>query len=294
MPPATSTPSPARLSTERHRLVREHLGLVQDTLLQVVRRLPAHVDRDDLYGAGAAALVDAGLRFDAGWAVEFPAFAAKRVRGAMLDELRRWDWAPRSVRRESRQRARAVEALEAQLGREPRATEVATALGIGVDQLHRAESDAGRATVRSLDELDPAGVLEVPGAAATPADVVVAREVHRYLQAAVEALPERERLAVAGHYLHERPMRELAAELGVTESRVSQLHRRGLALLHESLAPYLREQGMQAPPATGIGADDHGTRSAAPSPLTWTAQRTLLPAGCAGELPDLGFLPAAG
>lgn len=249
MVPATSTSSPTRLSTERHGLVREHVGLVQEMLLQVSRRLPAHVDRDDLYGAGAAALVDAGLRFDGGRAVEFPAFAAKRVRGAMLDELRRWDWAARSVRAENRRHARAVEALAARLGRQPRATEVAAALGITVDELHRTESDTGRATVRSLEDVDPAGIHEVT-ATTTPADVVVAREVHRYLQAAVDALPERERHAVAGYYLHERPMREIAAELGVTESRVSQLRKQGLALLRERLGLYLFGHGARIAPAT--------------------------------------------
>jgi RNA polymerase sigma factor for flagellar operon FliA len=290
MVPATHTASLARLSTERRRLVREHLGLVQDTLRQVGRRLPAHVDRDDLYGAGAAALVDAGLRFDAGRAVEFPAFAAKRVRGAMLDELRRWDWAARSVRTRHRCRARAVEALQARLGREPRATEVAAALGIGTDQVHLIDSDTGRATVRSLDD-DATSVHDVP-ATTTPADVVVTREVHRHLRAAVDALPDRERHAVAGHFLHERPMRELAAELGVTESRVSQLRKRGLALLHESLAPYLLEQ---AEPATGTASTAQRARySVTPALSRATSEPMSRHSGDAGPVSGLEPLPAAG
>jgi RNA polymerase sigma factor for flagellar operon FliA len=224
-------------------LVGEHLGLVHDMLVKVGRRLPAHVDRDDLYGAGAEALVDAGRRFDAGREVDFPAFAAKRVHGAMLDELRRWDWAARSVRTDNRRRSVATEVLEAELGREPRAAEVAAALGVTVDRLHCTGFATARATVDSLQQLDANGVHELAASAMTPADVLVEREVHRYLRAAVDELPERERHAVTGYFLHERPMRELATELGVTESRVSQLRKRGLELLRESLAPYLLGHG---------------------------------------------------
>ena len=237
------TPTPARLSSEEARLVREHLGVVADLVVQVGRRLPRHVDRDDLYGAGAAALVDAGRTFDARQGVEFPAFAARRIRGAMLDELRRSDWAARSVRTRHRRRAGAVEALQATLGRTPTAAEVAAALRITLDDLRRIESDTARGTLDSLQDLGRTGVPELPAGTATPADVLVEREVLGYLRDAVDGLPERERHAVAGYYLHERPLRELATELGVTESRVSQLHRRGLALLRERLMPYLLGHG---------------------------------------------------
>jgi RNA polymerase sigma factor for flagellar operon FliA len=250
MVPATSTSSPTRLSTEHQRLVREHLGLVQHMLLQVSRRLPAHVDRGNLYGAGAAALVDAGRRFDASSGVEFPAFATKRVRGAMLDELRHWDWAPRSVRTQNRRRIGALEALTTELGREPRAAEVATALGITVDHLRRTESDIACATLGSLQVLEAKGVHALAASTTTPLDVLVAREVREYVRDAVNTLPERERHAVVGYFLQERPMRDLAAELGVTESRVSQLCKQGLALLRERLAPYLFGQGTPIAPAT--------------------------------------------
>jgi RNA polymerase sigma factor FliA len=295
MVPTTSTSSPTRLSAERHRLVREHLGLVQDTLLQVGRRLPAHVDRDDLYGAGAAALVDAGLRFDARRAVDFPAFAAKRVRGAMLDELRQWDWAARSVRRENRRCIGAVDALRAELGRPPRAAEVATALGITVDELRRTESDTARATLDSLQDVDAKGVHGLAPTPATPLDVLVAREVGEYLRDGVDALPERERHAVVGYYLQERPMRELAAELGVTESRVSQLCKRGLALLRERLAPYLVGHGTRTAPAT-TAHNLERRRSAASFRPPWTAPLASRPlhAGNLDTVAELMLLRAVG
>jgi RNA polymerase sigma factor for flagellar operon FliA len=242
-----STPPPSRLSTEGERLVHDHLGVVEAMVVQVGRRLPLHVDRDDLYGAGAVALVDAGRTFDPGRGVEFPAFAAKRVRGAMLDELRRWDWVTRSVRTRHRRRTCAVEALEAELGRTPRAAEVATELGITLDQLRRGESETASGTVASLLDLERTRVPELCAAATTPADVLVEREVLGYVRDAVEALPERERRALGGYYLQERPMREIAAELGVTESRVSQLCGRALVLLRESLMPYLQGHGTWTP-----------------------------------------------
>ena len=295
MVPATSTSSPARLSTERHRLVREHVGLVHDVLLQVSRRLPVHVDRGDLYGAGAAALVDAGRQFDADWGVEFPAFAAKRVRGAMLDELRQWDWATRSVRTQNRRRIGAVEALETELGREPRAAEVATALGITLEQLRRTESDTARASLDSLQDLDAKGVHGLAVATTTPLDVLVAREVQGFVRDAVDALPERERHAVVGYFLQERPMRDLAAELGVTESRVSQLCKQGLALLRERLAPYLFGHGTRIAPATAARSLARH-RSAASFRPPWTAPLASRPlhAGDIEALAELTLLRAAG
>jgi RNA polymerase sigma factor for flagellar operon FliA len=197
------------------------------------------MDRNDLAGAGALALVEAALQFDPELGFEFPAFAAKRIRGAMLDELRRWDWAPRSVRGERRRRDDLVDRLRMQLGREPSTVELAGARGVPVAQLRRGEWDSARASVASLhDVAGTAGFDRLAAGAATPADALVEREEIGYLRAAVDGLPERERRAIAGYYLQERPMRELAAELGVTESRVSQLCRHGLSLLRQCLSGY--------------------------------------------------------
>ncbi len=244
-----SDPPPSR-SAEVRRLVEQHFGLVRQVLLQVGRRLPAHVDRAGLFGAGSEALLDAARRFRPEHGATFPAFAAKRVRGAMLDEMRRWDWAARSVRSDSHHAADAVESLEALFGREPSTAEVATVLGMSVDRLRRTRADTLGAAVLSLDAVTAAGSHRLPTAATTPPDILVAREFDTYLQDAVATLPDRERHAIAGYYLNGRPMRELARELGVGESRVSQLCGQALKHLHENLAPYVLDEGPERP-ATG-------------------------------------------
>jgi RNA polymerase sigma factor for flagellar operon FliA len=231
-------------------LVERHFGLVRQVLLQVGRRLPAHVDRTDLFGAGTEALLDAARRFEPGRGIPFPAFAAKRVRGAMLDEMRRWDWAARSVRSDAHRAAEAVESLEARFGREPSTAEVATVLGMSADRFRRARADTLGATVLSLDAVIAAGSHRLPAAATTPPDILIAREADAHLRDAVDTLPDRERHAIAGYYLDERPMRELARELGVGESRVSQLCSKGLKHLHENLARYVLDDGAATRPRT--------------------------------------------
>ena len=257
--PARCKPSP--LSADVVRLVEQHVGLVRQVLLQVGRRLPSHIDRADLFGAGSEALLDAARRFEPGRGATFPAFAAKRVRGAMLDEVRRWDWAARSVRADAHHVADAVEKLEARLSREPSTVEVAAALGMSVDRLRHTRSDCAQAAVLSLEAVTAAG-HRLPVTAATPPDILAAREMHTYLQDAVDTLPDRERHAVAGYYLDERPMRELARELGVSESRVSQLCREGLKHLHENLAPYMLDDGPGRPAVAPVRAHLRAVRPA--------------------------------
>lgn len=232
---------PSPHSAEVRLLVEQHFGLVRQILLQVGRRLPAHVDRAGLFGAGAEALFDAARRFEPGRGAAFPAFAAQRVRGAMLDELRRGDWVARSVRADSHHVDDAVEGLVVKFGREPSTAEVASVLGMSVDRLRRTRVGTLGAAVLSLEDVTAAGSHRLPAPAATPPDILVAREIHAHVRDAVDSLPDRERHAVAGYYLYERPMRELAQELGVGESRVSQLCRQGLKRLHENLAAYVRD-----------------------------------------------------
>ena len=246
---------------EVQRLVEQHFGLVRQVLLQVARRLPAHVDREGLFGSGSEALLDAARRFEPGRGATFPAFAAKRIRGAMVDELRRWDWAARSVRSDSHHAADATEDLEALFGREPSTAEVATVLGMSVDRLRRTRADTLGAAVLSLDAVTAAGSHRLPTAASTPPDILVARELDTCLLDAVADLPDRERHAVAGYYLNGRPMRELARELGVGESRVSQLCGQALKLLHENLAPYVLDTDPERP---ATGGPTRPRRSSAP------------------------------
>ncbi len=225
-------------------LVRAHLPLVGHLVREMLSRLPAHVCREDLVSAGMAALAGAAKSFDPERGTPFGSFATTRIRGALLDELRGLDWASRSVRARARRIETAQQQLTAALGRTPTPRELAESLGISVEEIKAVDEDVQRAVVLSLQGF-AAGTAEdmVPERTPGPEDMIIHREKVGYLHHAVEALPERLRRVVQGYFFDERPMAELAAELGVTESRISQLRTEALRLLREglnsSLAPEL-------------------------------------------------------
>jgi RNA polymerase sigma factor FliA len=217
-------------------LVRQHLPLVGHIVRETMARVPAHVNRDDLTSAGLTALVQATRAYDAERGVSFSRYASTRVRGAILDELRSVDWASRSVRRRARQVDEVRNNLAARLGRVPTDAEVASALGVGVDEITANEEDVSRAVVMSLQgfgetPIDDVLASHIPG----PEELIEHREKVAYLQDAVAELPERLRVVVQGYFFAERPMAEIAAELGVTESRVSQMRAEALVLLKGAL-----------------------------------------------------------
>jgi RNA polymerase sigma factor for flagellar operon FliA len=203
-------------------------------------RLPAHISREDLVSAGMAALAAAAKSFDPGRGIPFGSFAINRIRGAVLDELRGLDWASRSVRSRARRVDAAEQELTATLGRAPTQPELAEVLGVGVDELKSLDEDVHRAAVLSLQGF-AAGTAEdlVPERSAGPEEVLLYRERVGYLHNAIEALPERLYTVIKGYFFQERPMTEIAAELGVTESRVSQLRAEALVLLREGLNSHL-------------------------------------------------------
>lgn len=217
-------------------LVRQNLPLVGHIVRETMARVPAHVNRDDLTSAGLAALVQAARSYDAERGASFSRYASTRVRGAILDELRSVDWASRSVRRRARQVDEVRNSLAAQLGRIPTDAEIASALGVGVDEIAANEEDVSRAVVMSLQgfgetPIDDMLASHIPG----PEELIEHREKVAYLQDAVAELPERLRVVVQGYFFAERPMAEIAAELGVTESRVSQMRAEALVLLKDAL-----------------------------------------------------------
>jgi len=222
-------------------LVREHLPLVGYLVAETASKLPGHVSRDDLTSAGMMALAQAARSFDASRGVPFARFATVRIRGAIIDELRSHDWASRSVRIKARQRAAAEEELAAKLGRHPTHAELAAHLGISTHELSTVEEDVHRSVVLSLQGFSDAGTLEgmLPHHDPGPEEVMLNRERASYLADAVTALPERLRVVVEGYFFNERPMAELAAELGVTESRISQMRAEALALLKDGMTAML-------------------------------------------------------
>jgi RNA polymerase sigma factor FliA len=224
----------------RDDIVRSHLPLVGHLVREMLARVPSHVNRDDLMSAGYAALVAAARSFDEARGVPFPRFAATRIRGALLDELRGLDWASRSVRQRARRTDSARQELTAELGRTPTVAEVADRLGCSIEDIESADDDVQRAVVFSLQGFATTAADDMvtePGAG--PEELLIRRERLGYLKHAVEVLPERLRAVVVGYFFEERPMAQIAAELGVTESRVSQLRAEALQLLRDGLNAHL-------------------------------------------------------
>jgi RNA polymerase sigma factor for flagellar operon FliA len=194
MTAATATKTVTR---EQETLIRDNMALVGHMVREMLFKVPAHVHRDDLASAGYAALVTAAQAFDAGRGIPFGRFAAMRVRGALLDELRAMDWASRSVRARARRADVARQELTARLGRTPTPTELAELLGVGVSELANVEDDVQRAAVLSLQGFT-AGAAEdmVTDAGMNPEELLLHRERIGYLHDAVAVLPERLRFVV--------------------------------------------------------------------------------------------------
>jgi RNA polymerase sigma factor for flagellar operon FliA len=224
----------------REDIVRAHMPLVRHLVREMLARVPAHINRDDLLSAGYAALVAAARGFDDERGVPFARFAAARIRGALLDELRGLDWASRSVRQRARRTDSARQELTAELGRTPSAAEVAERLGCTVEDIEHADDDVQRAVVFSLQGFATAGADDmVTEPSAGPEEMLIRRERLGYLRHAIDVLPERLRVVISGYFFEERPMAEIAAELGVTDSRVSQLRAEALQLLRDGLNTHL-------------------------------------------------------
>jgi RNA polymerase sigma factor for flagellar operon FliA len=211
-------------------LVSEYLPLVRLHAGRLALGLPAHVNRDDLIQAGLLGLLDAMRRFDPSRGIKFETFAAQRVRGAMLDELRRLCWLPRSLVKEMRELDRAAQAMATELGRDPEDEELADKLSMPVEKLRKVHTEINCSAVMSLDELlfvSPA----VDGPEVDTLDRLIAQEEKERLAAAIESLPERYRHLLALYYQEGLTLKEVGLVLEVSESRVCQLHARILARL---------------------------------------------------------------
>jgi RNA polymerase sigma factor for flagellar operon FliA len=248
MPTAPLQRASAPSAAEEDALVRQHLPLVGYAVSDLCRRLPAHVRRDELVSAGMAALAMAARSFDGERGVPFGRYASRRISGALLDELRSHDWASRSVRRRAREQEELASQLALRLGREATPTEVATAMGIAVDELEANQHDVHRSVVLSFQAVVDANGLDsvLPSREPSPDQVLLDREREAYLRDAVALLPERLRTVVVGVFFEERPMQEIADELGVTESRISQMRSEALALLKDGLIANLSPEALPA------------------------------------------------
>jgi RNA polymerase sigma factor FliA len=230
----------------RDRLILSYSPLVKYVAGRLGSGLPAHVDEGDLVSYGLLGLIGAIERFDPERDVKFETYAAARIRGSIIDELRSLDWVPRSVRARAREIERAIAKLEAKLGRAPTDEEIAGSLGITEDELADSLLDISRTSIAALDELwtssshggDPVALIDtLPGdQSADPQEAMAQTEQRQALADAIARLPEREKLVVRLYYYDELTLKEIGEVLGVTESRVSQLHTKAVLRLKAALS----------------------------------------------------------
>jgi len=223
-------------------LVVRHAELVKRIAYHLAGRLPASVEVNDLIQAGMLGLLEAASHYAADRGASFETYAGIRIRGAMIDALRKLDWAPRSVHRRAREAAAAMRQIEVEHGREARDAEVAERMGVTIEQYHRVMHDASSCQLASLDEGPTA--TDVADRSADPLQQAQSGEFREALAAAIAGLPERERLVMSMYYDDELNLKEIGAVLKVTESRVCQLHGQALVRLKARLVSW-REAGAE-------------------------------------------------
>lgn len=214
-------------------LVQRHADLVKRIAHHLAARLPSSVEVDDLIQAGIIGLLEAARHFSGDRGASFETYAGIRIRGAMLDELRQTDWAPRSVHRRLREVSEAIRTIEQSQGREAREAEVADYLGISLEDYRDIVQDASRCQVLSLDAggEDHDETMDAADGTAGPGEHLQHGEFQQVLVQAIDGLPERERLVLSMYYDDELNLREIGAVLGVSESRVCQIHGQALTRL---------------------------------------------------------------
>ncbi|WP_261166323.1 sigma-70 family RNA polymerase sigma factor [Microbacterium sp. Marseille-Q6965] len=232
-------------SVERDRLIVENLPLVGFLAAELSSRA-THIPREDLAAAGALALVTAAEAFDPTQGVPFGAYARRRILGAFADEMRSMDWASRGIRRRIKETVAVRDTLAAGLGRVPTTDEIATAMGVDAAAVAESLADAAR-TVTSIDEPT---VHEVAAEQPLPEDAAVLGERQDVLTRAIDALPERMRFIVRAVYFEERAVKDVAEELGVSHSAVSQQRSEALRLLRDVLDRFYAEEPTALPAPT--------------------------------------------
>jgi RNA polymerase sigma factor for flagellar operon FliA len=229
----------------RERLVVAYSPLVKYVAGRLSSGLPSHVEEADLISYGLTGLVNAIERFDLTRQIKFETYAIPRVRGAIIDELRSLDWVPRSVRARAREIERANSKLEHKLQRAPDDEEMSAELGISVEEFQAALVQISNSTIAALDELwsvsassgDQVSLLDTlhDPDAPDPERAVDATELKDRVAEAIARLPEREKLVIALYYYENLTLREIGEVLGVTESRISQLHTKAVLRLRSHL-----------------------------------------------------------
>lgn len=225
---------------DAHQLVEQHAPLVKKIALHLMARLPDSVQLEDLIQAGMVGLLEAAAKYQSDRGASFETYAGIRIRGAIVDEIRKGDWVPRSVHRNARRVSAAIKAVENREGREAQDHEVAEELDMSLSEYHSCLSDTSSGRLFSLDELNESGELPIheQEASDNPLDDVSGAAFRRNLASAIDDLPEREKLVLGLYYQEELNLKEIGAVLGVSESRVSQIHSQAALRLRGRLSEW--------------------------------------------------------
>jgi RNA polymerase sigma factor for flagellar operon FliA len=232
-------------TTLREQIVLEHTPLIRYIVNRIAVRLPSHIDLDDLYNTGVIGLMDAIEKYDPEKNCKFKTYAEFRIKGAILDQLRSLDWVPRSVRQKSRKLERAYGEVEQRLGRSASEDEVADSLGLQLDKFHELLNQVRGISLVNLEEIrgsNPDG-----DRTGTYADII--EDVHsenpfaslkltetkQAIADTISTLPEKERLVISLYYYEDLNMKEIGNILGITESRVCQIHTKSVLRLRQKL-----------------------------------------------------------
>jgi len=229
-------------ATAMSKLVEQHTTLVKRIAYHLIARLPHTVDVDDLIQAGMIGLLDAGNHYNENQGASFETYAGIRIRGAMLDEIRRNDWAPRSVHRKAREISDVMKKIEQKNGRPASDIEIAKVLKISIEEYHQQLHDSAGHQVFSLDEFsdnDEAHAQPLTATISEPIDSIQSDDFQSALAQAIKTLPERERILMGLYYNDELNLKEIGEVLGVSESRVSQIHSQTVIRLRSKLSDWL-------------------------------------------------------
>lgn len=225
-------------------LVLKHADLVKRIAYHLVSRMPPNVEVDDLIQAGMLGLLDAGKHYSPTKGANFETYAGIRIRGAMLDEVRKSDWTPRSVHRNMREMADVIRKIENTKGQDATPTDIAEGLGVSIDEYHKLVQDAASCRVFSFDQMGTNDEESSPADHARdegfgPFEHIEDAGFREAMAGAINVLPEREKLVLSLYYDEDMNLREIGAVLDVSESRVCQIHGQALVRLRARLAEWL-------------------------------------------------------
>ncbi|BBP43152.1 RNA polymerase sigma factor FliA [Thiosulfativibrio zosterae] len=221
--------------------IESYLPLVKRIAYHLKGRLPDSVMVEDLIQSGVIGLIEAMQKFNANQGASFETYAGIRIRGAMLDEIRKGDWTPRSVHRKSREVTAAISAVEARVGREAKDSEIAEEMGLSIEDYHFILQDTNSAQLLSIDEPDHDELAEdrIIGTGKTPLAELSDEGFQQALVEQIEDLPEKEKLVMALYYDEELNLKEIGEILEVSESRVSQIHSQAIKRLKSRLKNWI-------------------------------------------------------